>query len=445
LSLVEKFKSLVLRVKASSIIRDTLNTTSLGILGKGAGLLVPFFIAAWFGVSESTDVFFFVMAIFVLFSGIFAWSAEATIVSFVAKLQNEGPKNVGLFLGKLIPILESGIIFILLIVIASSKPLFSLITNFSKDSINLLCVLLLEISPAILFVTISDIFSGVLSAYKCFLIPAFLRSLSLVIVIGVTYFLKGSLGVHSIIIGFVTGEALRLFLLWLILHRRGVGPANISLRFNGAVLEFLKTSMYLAMGMSAAGLSPIINRTMASYWGAGSISVLEYAERICFIPAGIMNSGFLIVILSYWSTGFQKHGSEKLWKDVLRMTKLIGCFSFVFSIALFIFRYPLVSLVIGWGGKIPKGKLIETSQLLGIYLLGLIPSNISLVFGRAHLVLRNTKILMKITFIGIGILFLLNMALAPYFGLKGVALALVSSQAIMSLMLFLTLKKSLNI
>ena len=429
---------------ARPIIKDTLITTILGIAGRSAGLLIPFFVSAWFGISEDTDTFFFALGILVFFSGVFAWAVESVIVPFVAKLRYEGQEQVIKFVSSLLLIcllfLTGTLIFSLLV----AKPILSLLTYFSSYSMNLLWIFLLEITPIILLMTASGILSGVLNSYKVFGIPALLRSLSLIIILGIAYLLKGTFGIHALAFGYIVGETCRfIFLLWAF-HQKGIGLIQFSLQQKKAVWEFFKISIYMIIGMCIAGLPPIINRTIASHFDQGSVSVLEYAEKMFYIPAGILGSGFLTVILSYWSKGFQEEGSQRLWKSVLLVTKLMIFLSFGAAVFLFAFRHLLASIAIGWG-RIDEEKIAEVGQLFGIYLLGLVPNILNLILGRAHLVLKNTAILMKAAFIGVGILLLLNAVITPNMGLKGIALSLAGSQIFVSLFLFFTLEKSLRI
>lgn len=77
------------RVRARPLVRDTITTTFLSTIGKAVGFLIPFFIAAWFGVSQETDAFFFVYGLIIFMAGVFANVVESVIVPFVAELRAE--------------------------------------------------------------------------------------------------------------------------------------------------------------------------------------------------------------------------------------------------------------------------------------------------------------------------------------------------------------------
>src|SRR5260370_40061836 len=81
-------------------------------------------------------------------------------------------------------------------------------------------------------------------------------------------------------------------------------------------LEFLKLCSYTIVSMVVAGPPPLINRMIASRWGPGSVSIVEYSEKMFYVPAGLLGSGFLTVLLSHWSLHFQEASVAKLRDDV---------------------------------------------------------------------------------------------------------------------------------
>jgi len=440
LSTVEAITS---KLRSSPIARDTFVTTALGVVGRSANLLVPFVVGILFGATADTDALFLALGILVLFTGVFAWAVEAVMVPFVAKLRAEGGRTVGNFVGGVLLWLALGVFASGVVLLVVAKPMLALVTNLSVESVSLSYSLVLELSPVLLLVMLSSILSGVLNAYRIFWAPASSTTLALSVVIGLTYLGKGGLGVHAVALGYVTGEVCRLLFLWSVLRRTGIAPIRFRLEERETLRAFLKLSSYMILGMVVAGLAPLINRIIASHWGPGSVSIVEYAEMMFYIPAGLLGSGFLIVVLAHWSQGFHDGGVERLRADVYSTMRLLGGGALIASVLLYALRHPLISLALDWG-KIPPERLAEVSELFGVYLLGLLPNVVSLVFVRAHLVLKNTDVLMKAAFVAVAVLLLLNAVLTPHFALTGIALANAGSQLAVSLYLLWALERSLG-
>lgn len=83
------------------LVRDTVTTTFFSTIGKAVGFLVPFFIAAWFGVTGETDAFFFAYGLILFFSMIFAPTVEGVIVPYIAEAKSQS-KDVGKFVGRIL-------------------------------------------------------------------------------------------------------------------------------------------------------------------------------------------------------------------------------------------------------------------------------------------------------------------------------------------------------
>ena len=154
------------------LFRDTFTTTIWNILGKGMGLLIPFFIAACYGVSLETDIFFFLYGFILYLTSIVAISVKSNIVPFIAKIKSEQKVDTSLFASRLFSIILLIAIGLTIIFVIFARPIFSLITNFPKDSQGLLFQLFLATSPLLVLIILSSVLEGVLNAYFKFWLPA---------------------------------------------------------------------------------------------------------------------------------------------------------------------------------------------------------------------------------------------------------------------------------
>ena len=90
-------KSAWSKIYNSLLARDTIITTLWVTIGKGLGFLIPFFIAAWFGISLKTDIFFFVYGVIIYLASIFSISLESNIVPYIAEIKVQQKEKVSLF------------------------------------------------------------------------------------------------------------------------------------------------------------------------------------------------------------------------------------------------------------------------------------------------------------------------------------------------------------
>lgn len=403
------------------LVRDTINTTIWSTLGKAAGFLIPFFIAAWFGVSSETDAFFFAYGLILFLSGIFAPVVESVIVPYIAEARTNN-EDVGKFVGNILCVSGVGLLVLAVFFILVIKPVLSVITRFDGQTLELVHRLLIETAPLIIFLTWTSVLAGTLNTYKRFAFPAISPAFRAAFNLTIIFAFKDAYGVHSIALGYVVGELARLIILFIVIKKLNLFKLCLSFRVGAKLGRFFKTASYQIIGMAAVGLNPIIDRTMASWLGEGSISVLHYADRLYMIPVTFLATGLMVVLLSHWSERYQQSGKQRLKQDVYKAIKVIGLITIPITLLLIIFHQPIVKVAFG-RGQFAQEKLSDVGLVWVCYLVGLVPYIMGKVFVRAHLTLKNTIVIMRYGFYAVCLKVVFNFILMRLFGLPGIALS----------------------
>ena len=408
-------------LRGKPIVRDAITTTILSIIGKGVGFLIPFFIAAWFGVSSETDSFFFAFGLILFLAQMFSPSVESVIVPFIAGAIAK-KEDVGEFLGKTLGISAVGLSVITVLFLIAAKPILSVFTKFSPDELSLIQTILFETAPLVVLLVWTALLSGTLNAYKIFSIPALSPAFRAIITIGFIFALKDIIGVHAIALGYVAGETVRLIILFLFLKRLRLFRLKFSITWEKRFSQFFRTSSYQVIGMSVLAFTPIINQTMASWLGTGNVSLLEYANRLYMIPTTLMASGLMVIILSHWSTEYQTGGEDVLKKNVVKAVRVVGTGGLILTISLFLTKDYLIRLAYGYG-KFPKEQMHEVARIFGFFLLGLTPYLIALLYSRAFLTRKNTKVLLLAAMVMVSGTIVFNLIFMRIMDIEGIALA----------------------
>ena len=403
------------------LVRDTVKTTIWSTIGKAVGFLIPFFIAAWFGASEDTDAFFFAYGLILFLSGIFAPVVESVIVPYIAQARANN-EDVGKFIGNILGISGAGLFVLTVLLILVIKPILSVITRFDEQTLELVHRLLIETAPLIIFLTWTSILAGTLNAYKKFTFPAISPAFRAIVNLTIIFTFKNSYGVHAIAFGYVTGEIIRLAGLLIATKRLGLFKMQLSFQLNHKLMEFIKTASYQSIGMAAVGLNPFVDKTMATWLGKGSVSILHYADRLYMIPVTFMTTGLMVTILSHWSDNYTKHGIERLKLDVKRSVVIVAIMAISTSIILISLHKPIISLVYG-----RKALDNQTLSLIGsvwtYYLIGLTPRIVSIIYARGLLILKRTSFFLKIAIVSLIFNTILNFILMQFYDVNGIAIS----------------------
>jgi len=385
--------------------------------------MVPFFLAAWFGAASGTDAFFFSYGIIIFLANIFAPVVENVIVPFIAETRKQG-KDVGKFVGGVLGVSGLLLVGLTVLLLVLTRPLLSLATRFDSSTLVLVNRLLLESAPLIVLLSWTGILSGTLNAYKRFAVPAVSPAFRALINIGCIFIFKSSLGIHSVALGYVAGEAARLIILFITIRKMGLLKIRIAFSLNPGFRDFMKKASFQAIGMVAIWSKPVIDRAMASWLGEGSVSILYYADRLYIIPITFLCHGLMATTLSHWSSRYYESGADRLRKDIRKAVWMVGIVALVIMVFLLAAHRPLVKLAYDRGAlRGEPGRLAEVSKVWIYFLAGLVPYVVARIFYQGHLVLKNTRFLMVYAFCLNGLGIMLNYVLMRRMGVAGIALA----------------------
>jgi putative peptidoglycan lipid II flippase len=250
--------------------------------------------------------------------------------------------------------------------------------------------------------------------------------------------LKDRIGVHAIAAGYVLGELSRLLLLLFLIARQKIFALDLVVRITPQVKDFLRTASYQVVCLSAVGLNPVIDKTMASWLAPGSVSILYYADRLYMIPVGLLSAGLFPVTLSHWSSALNSGEDRAVFVSrVNRTAKFALGFSLIMAVILMLLSQPMIQLIFG-RGRFPAVSMPLLGSTWACYLLGLAPYIAGSMFTQAHLALKNTAFLMKAGFVNCVLNVLLNLVFMRLFGVAGIALATTITVMATAVILFIS-------
>lgn len=404
-----------------SFTAKTAGVTVVSVIARGFGLLVPFAVAAWFGTSAETDILFFVYALVLFASNVLAPVLESVSVPFIAQRRGRGHDPAPL-VTVLAVVAVAGAAAAALLLGTLTPLLLTTVTSFSDSGIDLASRLVILALPLVPLTSLSGVFAGALNANGKFLLPASSPLVRALINLTVIAVLRPSHGVSAVILGYVAGEAARACLLALgCLSSR---LASIPLRNQGLradALEFLRIGGFQATGMLSIGMVPLIDRAMASWLSPGSVTLLEYSDRLYQIPVALIGSGLVVTSLSRWSTLLHTEGFVALRADVRlivgRTFALAVAVSLVFGIAT-----PFVVRLVYPTALSPSQQPVVVATVLA-FMIGVAPFVAGQLYNRALLALKQTRFLLGVTIVANVLNIVFNVVMMRMFGVAGLALS----------------------
>ena len=404
-----------------SLVQDTISTTLFSTFGKTVGFLIPFFIAAWFGVTQETDAFFFAYGLILFLSSVFAPVVENIIVPYITEARAK-KEDVGKFVGKVLCVSGIGLLALSGVFFLFITPLLSLLTRFDSQTLILVYHLIIETIPLLIFLTWTSVLVGALNAYKKFTYPAISPAFRAIVNLSIIYFFKDVWGVHAIAFGYVVGELFRLIALAFVIKKLGTFKLHLSFIFDAQLRKFLKVASYQTIGMIGIGLKPLVDKAMASWLGEGNVSVIHYADRLYIIPVTFIISGLMVTLLSHWSGTYYQKGLRVIYAELKKAIMFVFPFAVFVVLVLIIVSKYIVAIVYGHG-EFSNTEVSITSATFNCYLVGFPFYMGSFCLTRVLVATKKTVELMWMALFGFAFNIVFNYLLMHLFGVKGIALS----------------------
>lgn len=419
-----------------------------GVLRSGAGIFVSrvfglvrdMVIAAVYGATGVTDIFFVAFAIPNLFRQLFTEGAmSSAFMPFLAeKLKSGGKQAQNAYLSQLI-FIQGAIIGILCVVmmLLASYVIKIFLPGYSEDTqlIARGASLLRIVMPYLLLIGICGMLSGFLNIHNCYFISyASSAFLNIAMIIGAWLGYKHSGDITYLAYGVIAGGICQLVVVYFVSVIYG-----FKLTFFTKIDEAVKkTYLLLVPSLAGVGISQLnflIGRILASYLPFGSISWLFYANRLFQFPLGVFSVALGAVSL----TELSKASADK---DAERRNNMIN----KAIISLIIIIIPATIGLIGLSKEIisliyerrafSANDVYNTATALQMYSAGLLFFSAVNVLTRIFHAEKDTKTPVKCAFFAFVANIILTLILMKPLGHAGIALASSIAAAINSVLLW---------
>lgn len=210
--------------------------------------------------------------------------------------------------------------------------------------------------------------------------------------------------------------------------------------------------VFLLMGPSALGLAVnqinvMVNSLIALWVGAWAPSALFYAERLIYLPQGILATALGTVLLPVLSDFAAQNRHREMRAAIHHGLCTLLFVMTPAAIGLFVLSGPVVQMLFEHGSFDPLSTVL-TARALSFYAPGLMVFCLAKVFVPAFYALQDTRTPVKIGLCGVMLNFTLNVACAltlpEYWRHAGMAFSTVIAEGFNGLMLAWFLRRALG-
>ncbi|OGS93679.1 MAG: hypothetical protein A3K04_03305 [Gallionellales bacterium RBG_16_56_9] len=403
------------------------NVTAANLFARAAAGVLPFVMAWYFGATFTTDALFWVFSAILFLGGAFSNALETVVVPWVSRKEHKATGKRWLSsasVGIVLPALAGIGVFVVL-----NKWLLGSGYLLAAESVRLAETYINQNTSVILFMMLSGLWSGVFLARARFLSPAVSLSLKWWGTLVVLVILCENDAIGLLGYSFLVGEALRLVLLATLI-RGELWSSGLSWRGLAAATREMPWRDFGFMFLTTVALhvNPMVDRFMASWLGAGAVSLFEYGWTLYLLPAMIFTSGYLIIAYTGIARSLARREVAQFRNRVADLNRHIGRYSFFAIFAIGIAGFTLIESGFGLG-KLSPAHLAQASAIAMTLTLGLPFALLSIGYARILTAMNRTSSVLTISVVKIALNLAGNLLLIHPFGLIGLASATVIAEA----------------
>jgi len=298
--------------------------------------------------------------------------------------------------------------------------------GFNPEKLTLTLSLFYFLIPVVVVEGVAILWAAVLNAGERFALaavtPLIIPSMTIIsiLVMGETW------GIYSLVAGVVSGCVLEMALVGWGVRRQGFSliPRWYGrwYRLNSATRQVLRQYVPMLAGQFLASGSLLVDQSIATTLGSGSVAALSYGNKIVAALMGVGSLALGTAVLPY----FSKMVAADDWSGVRNTLKTYGCLILLATIpltlALVYLSEPLVRLLFQRGAFTAEDTSL-VSQVQIFYLLQIPIYMLVVLIVRLISSLRANKLLMWAALGNFSLNLILDYVFSLFWGVAGIALS----------------------
>lgn len=427
----------------------TIATLLSRVLGLGRDVVLT----AVFGAGREMDAFNVATRIPNLVRDLFAEGAmsAAFVPTFTRHLKEKGEASAWRLASNVINalVLVTGLLVVLGMVFAWQLADFYTDDAQFADNLPLTVTLTRWTLPFLTMVAIAVAQAGVLNSLRKFFIPAVSPAMYNVAIIASALALvpfAPALGIEpitAVAIGSLVGGMLQIVAQWPAMRAAGY-RYHLILNFRDPGLQQVLLLMGPgAIGVAAAQINLLVNTWLATSQPEGSVTVLNYAFRLMYLPIGLFGVSVATAAVPELARQATGEGFADMRRTISSSLRLMLVLSVPSMVGLAVLGHPIVELLFQRRAWTPEATAATAWALL-MYAPGLVGYSIVKIASPSFYALRDARTPVMVSILTVGTNVALNLWLVRVMGYGGLALGTAIASLVNAGLLLLLLSRRIG-
>lgn len=427
-------------MKSSKVIKSAIIVMIVTLISKVLGLGRDMLVAYNFGAGALNDAYNVAVTIPDTVFTLIGLAISTTFIPMLSQVKvKEGKKSMFKFSNNIITILTIIAMVLFILGIIFTEDIVKIFASGFDDERMKLAISLTRISLInILFLSVNACYTAMLQVCEDFIIPSILGLFFNLPIILYLMLFKNT-NVLGLTIANVIGNALRVIAQLPSLFKHGYRIQPFINLKDKRVKRILILVLPVIIGAGANSLNMIVDKKIASYLGAGTISALDYAQKLIIFANTAITTSIVTVMYPLMANKINEDDKEGFTKYLFKCIVMICVFLIPIMMAFILLKQNIISLVYG-RGKFDEGAVVLTSLAFLGYSFQLPFYGVRDILNSSLFSMQKTRETTINGVIGVMTNILLSLALFRVLGIIGIALASSIAAAVTSILLLRTIK-----
>lgn len=427
--------------------KKNLFSTALWIAGLSAfskmlGLIRESTLAATFGATGITDAYKIAFSLPNIFFAVIAGAIGQTFIPVYADYLKDGDveKN-NRFINNLISwLIICSVVLLVPLYLFLPAVIGFIAPGFSPATMGLALELAFIMLPAAMFFILSNLASAYLQSHNRFIAPTLVWYPHNLFIIG-SILVGGAYGIKGVAWGSLFAFASMLVIQLPSVHKAGFRYKFVLDHKDKGVRQIVKLSGPVVIGVCFTQGYIVIDRILASGLSEGSITALDYANRVNSLTYNIFILAIATVLYPSLANAYDNR--ERFRLLIGKALRIMALIALPVTMGLIILRRPVIQVLFEHGAFNAEDTLVTTYALAGLS-VGIIGIAFREILNRAFYALKDTRTPMINGIIAIIFNVVFSVVLIRVAGIGGLALGTSLAAIISGAMLVYKLKKKMG-
>ena len=414
------------------------------LTSKITGFFRDIVLAQTFGAGEITDAYLTALNIpVVLFDGISAALGTTFIPIYFKIKSSKGQEEVNKFTSNILNIvILVSLVFVLLGVIFAPYIVKIFAVGFKGDVFDLT----VNYSKILIFSMVFIAINGLVSSYlvasgNVYISGAITIPFNIFVIIAIIFasVTESYVMVYGTLIAYI---AQLLFQLPLLIKKGYKHRLTVNLRDEN-IRQILFLVIPVFIGSYINQINAVVNRTLASTLDSGSITALNYANKLNMFAVGVIAVAISTIMYPILSK-LASEGDKKLFKiNISKSINMIVIIMLPIMVVMTTFSTEIVKVLFE-EGSFNSHDTYLTSTALFFYSIGILSYGLKELLAKSFYSLQDTKTPVRNATISVVINIVFSIILVNIMGIGGLALASSISATVTTMLLLISLRKKIG-